>query len=80
MNEAVGWKKAGLQITARNLQMVSALSTYRVQDILKEHGLSRSLKYLRQQTRRITGKYDGVISPRVTSDWIDYLDMAQKQE
>ena len=78
VNEAVGWKKAGLQITARNLQMVSALSTYRVQDILKEHGLSRSLKYLRQQTRRITGKYDGVISPRVTSDWIDYLDMAQK--
>ena len=78
VNEAVGWKKAGLQITARNLQMVSALSTYRVQDILKEHGLSRSLKYLRQQTRRITGKYDGVINPRVTSDWIDYLDMAQK--
>lgn len=78
VNEAVGWKKAGLQITARNLQMVSALSTYRVQDILKEHGLSRSLKYLRQQTRRITGKYDCVINPRVTSDWIDYLDMAQK--
>lgn len=77
VNEAVGWKKAGLQITAQNLQMVSALSTYRIQDMLREYGLSKSLKYLRHQTRRITGKYDGVIDSRVASDWIDYLDMAQ---
>ena len=77
VNEAVGWKKAGLQITARNLQMVSALSTYRIQDTLREYGLSKSLKYLRHQTRRITGKYEGVIDSRVASDWIDYLDMAQ---
>ena len=77
INEAAGWKKAGLQITAQNLQMVSALSTYRIQDTLHEYGLSKSLKYLRHQTRRITGKYDGVIDSRVASDWIDYLDMAQ---
>ena len=77
VNEAAGWKKAGLQITAQNLQMVSALSTYRIQDMLREYGLSKSLKYLRHQTRRITGKYDGVIDSRVASDWIDYLDMAQ---
>lgn len=76
VNKAAGWKKAGLQITASNLQMVSAISAYR--DELQHHGLSRSLKYLRHQTRRITGKYDGVISSRVTSDWIDYLDMAKK--
>ena len=77
INEAAGWKKAGLQITAQNLQMVSALSTYRIQDTLREYGLSKSLKYLRHQTRRITGKYEGVIDSRVASDWIDYLDMAQ---
>lgn len=76
VNKAAGWKKAGLQITASNLQMVSAISAYR--NDLQHYGLSRSLKYLRHQTRRITGKYDGVISSRVTSDWIDYLDMAKK--
>ena len=54
VNEAAGWKKAGLQITAQNLQMVSALSTYRIQNTLREYGLSKSLKYLRHQTRRIT--------------------------
>ena len=75
-NEASGWKKAGLQITASNLQMVSTISAYR--DDIQHHGLSRSLKYLRQQTRRITGKYDGVINIQVTSDWIDYLDMAKR--
>lgn len=78
VNEAAGWKKAGLQITAQNLRMVSELSTYRVQSVFADYGVSRSLKYLRHQTRRVTGKYDGIISARVASEWIDYLDMAQK--
>lgn len=38
--------------------------------------MTRSLKYLRQQTRRATGSYNGQIALQVASDWLDYLDMA----
>lgn len=76
---AATWKKAGLPIDCKHLAMTEQIQDVMgMCDTLQKYGMTRSLKYLRQQTRRVTGKYDGHIVLRVAQDWSDYLDMAEK--
>ena len=79
VDEAVEWKKAGLAITGKNMAMTANIrSLSGLSKTLQEAGMTGGLKYLRQQTRRITGAYNGQITPQVASDWMDYVDMARK--
>lgn len=80
VDEAVEWKKAGLAITGKNMAMTANIrSLSGLCKTLQEAGMTRGLKYLRQQTRRIMGTYEGQIVPQVASDWMDYVDMARKE-
>ena len=76
---AVKWKNAGLPIDEKHLKMIDHIGDVSgMCSTFQKCGVARSLKYLRQQTRRITGEYDGAIAPRVAMDWSDYLDMAER--
>lgn len=78
VERAYNWKTAGLAITEENLQMVKEIwSPVEIQQLGKRFGTGKVLKYLRQCTRRNGG--DGkVIDPHITSDWLDYIRMAEK--
>ena len=78
VERAHSWKAAGLAITEENLKMVKKIwSPAEVQRLGKRFGTGKVLKYLRQCTRRNGG--DGkVIDSHITSDWLDYIRMAEK--
>ena len=79
VDDALRWKEAGLAINDKNMKMTANIRNLSgMAKTLQKYGMTRSLKYLRQQTRRVTGKYDGHIALRVAQDWSDYLDMAEK--
>ena len=79
VDDALRWKEAGLAINDKNMKMTANIRNLSgMAKTLQKYGMTRSLKYLRQQTRRVTGKYDGHIALRVAQDWSDYLDMAKK--
>lgn len=77
VDNALEWKEAGLAINGKNMAMTANIRKLSgMAKTLQESGMTRSLKYLRQQTRRATGSYNGQIALQVASDWLDYLDMA----
>lgn len=77
VDNALEWKEAGLAINGKNMAMTANIRKLSgMAKTLQESGMTRSLKYLRQQTRRATGSYNGRIALQVASDWLDYLDMA----
>lgn len=77
VDNALEWKEAGLAINGKNMAMTANIRKLSgMAKTLQERGMTRSLKYLRQQTRRATGSYNGQIALQVASDWLDYLDMA----
>ena len=78
VERAYNWKAAGLAITEENLKMVKEIwSPAEVQRLGKRFGTGKVLKYLRQCTRR-NGGNGKVIDSHITSDWIDYIRMAEK--
>lgn len=78
VSEAVRWKGAGMAITESNLKSVRNIRIPRdIQKLCKRFGPVKTLKYLRHQTRKITGAYTGEISGQVASDWADYIEMAE---
>ena len=78
VERAYNWKASGLAITEENLKMVKEIwSPAEVQRLGKRFGTGKVLKYLRQCTRR-NGGNGKVIDSHITSDWIDYIRMAEK--
>lgn len=78
IDEAFRWKNAGLLLNQKNWKMIEQLrGGFRMQETLQTCGMNRSLKYLRQQTRRIKGEYNGQIDYLVASDWMDYISTAK---
>ena len=81
VDNALEWKEAGLAINGKNMAMTANIRKLSgMAKTLQESGMTRSLKYLRQQTRRATGSYNGQIALQVASDWLDYLDMARQMK
>lgn len=77
VERAYNWKAAGLAITEENLKMVKEIwSPAEVQRLGKRFGTGKVLKYLRQCTRR-NGGNGKVIDSHITSDWLDYIRMAE---
>ena len=77
VERAYNWKASGLAITEENLKMVKEIwSPAEVQRLGKRFGTGKVLKYLRQCTRR-NGGNGKVIDSHITSDWLDYIRMAE---